>query len=287
MVNTHASPVDLHAHSTASDGVLAPGAVVERAAASGVRVLALTDHDTLAGLAQARAAAGRVGLLLVPGIELSVTWHGVTLHVLGLGIDPDDAALGAATQRLERVREARASAIAERLQAAGIGGALEGARRLADRAQITRTHFARFLVEHGAVATMDQAFKRYLGRGTRAYVNADWAGLDEAVLWIRGAGGSAVLAHPLAYRLSSTRMRRLLQAFVALGGAGIEVVCGGYSPSMQQTCARWAREHGLLGSVGSDFHTPETPWCDLGRLAPLPPSVAPVWAPFVPAGGLV
>lgn len=283
MVKTHASPVDLHAHSTASDGVLAPAAVVERAAARGVRVLALTDHDTLAGLAQARAAAGRLGLVLVPGIELSVTWHGVTLHVLGLGIEPDDAALAGATQRLARVREARASVIAEGLRGAGIDGALEGARRLADGAQITRTHFARFLVDRGAVVSMDQAFKRYLGRGRRAYARVDWAGLEEALVWIRGAGGAAVLAHPLAYRLSSTRMRRLLQAFAALGGAGIEVVCGGYSSSMQQTCARWACKHGLLGSVGSDFHTPDTPWCDLGRLAPLPPSVAPVWTPLVPA----
>lgn len=273
----HASAFDLHAHSTASDGVLKPEALVERAAVQGVRVLALTDHDTIAGIREAREAAQRHGLHLVAGVELSVTWHGGVLHVLGLGIDPDDAILSALMARLAELRQTRALAVAERLQRAGVTGALEGARRCAAQGQITRTHFARFLVEAGVVPSINHAFKRYLGRGRPAHVSVEWASLEETVACIRAAGGIAVLAHPLAYRLSGARMRRLLSAFVALGGAGIEVVCGGYSADMQRTCAQWALKHGLRGSVGSDFHTPETPWNELGRLAPLPPSVEPVW----------
>lgn len=273
----HASIFDLHTHSTASDGVLRPAALVERAAARGVRVLALTDHDTTAGIPEAREAAQCGDLHLVAGIELSVTWHGGLLHVLGLGIDPENAVLGAATARLAGLRETRAAAIAERLQRAGVTGALEGARRWAAQGQITRTHFARFLVEAGVVPSVNHAFKRYLGRGRSAHVTVEWASLEDALGWIRAAGGIAVLAHPLAYRLSGARMRRLLSAFAVMGGTGIEVVCGGYSADMQRTCAQWAIKHGLRGSVGSDFHTPETPWNELGRLAPLPPSLQPVW----------
>ncbi len=276
-MNESAGVVDLHAHSTASDGVLEPPVLVRRAAGRGVRLLALTDHDTTAGIAAARVAARAAGITLVAGIELSTLWASCGLHVLGLGVDPDAEELCQLEADLARLRETRAERIAERLGAAGIEGALAGARRLAAGAQVTRSHFARHLVEAGTVASGQEAFKRYLGRGGKAFVRTEWPDLERTLSGILGAGGLPVLAHPLAYRLSASRMRRLLTEFKALGGIGIEVVCGGYSRQMQQNCASWALRYELCGSVGSDFHTPETPWRELGPRSSLPMSVTPVW----------
>ena len=284
-MNEPAGAVDLHTHSTASDGVLDPQMLVRRAQGRGVRLLALTDHDTTAGIGAAREAARTAGITLVAGIELSTLWASCGLHVLGLGVDPAAAPLRQLEADLARLRETRAQRIAQRLSAAGIEGALGGALRLAAGGQVTRSHFARHLVEAGAVASGQEAFKRYLGRGGKAFVRTEWPDLEQILAGILGAGGLPVLAHPLAYRLSASRMRRLLAEFRELGGVGIEVVCGGYSRQMQQNCASLALRYELCGSVGSDFHTPETPWRELGPKAALPLSVTPVWTRLpLPAG---
>lgn len=270
--------IDLHTHSTVSDGMLSPQALVRRAATRGVRLLALTDHDTTAGVGAARREAESAGIAVVAGVELSLSWSQGWLHVLGLEIDPAAGTVRAAEGRLACLREERAVRIAGKLAKAGIEGTLEGARQLAGGGQITRTHFARLLCERGVSASQGEAFKRYLGRRGKAHVTTPWPAMEEGIAWIRAAGGLAVLAHPLAYRLTASRMRRLLTEFAAAGGEGIEVACGGYSRPMQQTCAGWALRHGLCGSVGSDFHSPDTPWNELGPRAVLPPSVEPVWA---------
>ena len=276
------SPWDLHSHSTASDGTLAPAALVRRAAEHGVRVLALTDHDTTDGLPEAAAAAAAAGVELVPGVELSTVWEGVEVHVVGLWIEPDHPALqeGLAAQR-ER-RGARARAMGERLARAGIPGAYEGARALARGEVVNRSHFARYLVAAGRGRDLADAFDRYLRQGRPGYAPPEWVGLAEGVGWIRAAGGTAVLAHPGRYRLSAGRLRRLAAAFREAGGAAVEVVCGSHTPAQVQAAAGLARRHGLAASVGSDFHAPGNPWRELGRLAPLPADLTPVWAARAP-----
>ncbi len=268
---------DLHCHSTASDGPLSPAAVVRRAATRGVGVLALTDHDETAGLAEAGAEARRTGVRLVPGIELSVTWSHQTIHVVGLGIDPDHPDLAAGTARLRAFRDWRAAEIARRLEKAGIPGALAGARRHSRGAILSRTHFARFLVETGHAKDVRQVFRRFLVKGRPGHVPGEWATLEEAVAWIRGAGGLAVIAHPARYGLSATRLRQLLGAFRELGGEGLEVVSGSHTPDDNERMALLARRFDLLASAGSDFHGPENPWYELGRIPELPAGCRPVW----------
>ena len=268
---------DLHCHSTASDGTLSPSAVVRRAATRGVDVLALTDHDETAGLAEAAAEARRTGVRFVPGIELSVTWSHQTIHVVGLGIDPENPELLAGTARLRAFRDWRAGEIAARLAKHGIQGALEGARRHSKGAILSRTHFAHFLVETGHAKDVRQVFRRFLVHGKPGHVAGEWASLEEAVGWITGAGGLAVIAHPARYRLSATRLRQLLGAFRELGGIGLEVVSGSHSPDDNLRMALLARRFDLLASAGSDFHGPENPWYELGRLPELPPGCRPVW----------
>ncbi len=268
---------DLHCHSTASDGTLAPAAVVRRAATRGVDVLALTDHDATAGLTEAAAEARRTGVRFVPGIELSVTWSHQTVHIVGLGIDPADADLAAGTARLRDFRDWRAAEIARRLAKHGIPGALEGARRFCKGAILSRTHFARFLVAQGQAKDVRQVFRRFLVKGKPGHVPGQWASLEEAVGWIRGAGGLAVIAHPARYRFSATRLRQLLGTFRELGGAGLEVVSGSHSHDDNLRMAHLARQFGLLASAGSDFHGPENAWYELGRLPALPEGCRPLW----------
>lgn len=268
---------DLHCHSTASDGTLAPTAVVGRAAEQRVDVLALTDHDDTAGLAEAAAAAAAVGIRLVPGVEVSVSWAGAVVHILGLGIDPADGKLNAGLRVLRDGRERRAVAIADGLARAGIEGALDGARQLATGAILSRTHFAHFLVKRGLAKDLRDVFKRYLVRGRPGYVAGEWASLADAIDWIRGAGGQAVVAHPARYDMTGTRLNRLLQEFKERGGVGMEVVCGNHSREDTLNMAKRARQFGLLGSAGSDFHGPESAWVELGRLQPMPAGVTPVW----------
>ena len=274
--------VDLHLHSTCSDGVLSPAALVELLAASGVGLFALTDHDTLAGQAEAHAAAARHGLECVPGIELSARWLGRTVHIVGLGLDPAAAAIGAAIALRQELRRARAQAIAARLDRAGAPGR-EALARLATHAAPTRTHFARALAELGAAPDVAAAFQRWLGRGKPAHVAAEWPELAATVADIRAAGGAAVLAHPLRYPLSAGQRRTLAAEFRAAGGVAVEVVTGGAAPHQIETALGLALRSGLEGSAGSDCHDPALPWHRPGRLAKLPAAVVPVWKRWGPA----
>ncbi|NNJ95423.1 MAG: PHP domain-containing protein [Halobacteria archaeon] len=268
---------DLHSHSLASDGTLSPDELVQAAATAGVDVLALTDHDTVDGIAEAQASAALAGMRLVPGVEISVSWQSQTLHVLGLGIDPANALLGRGLGQLSAFRDWRAEEIGRRLARAGIPGAWDGACRLARGRIVSRTHFARFLVEQGHAGSMREVFRRYLVNNRPGYVSGDWAALDEVLAWIRAAGGMAVLAHPARYRMSASKLRRCTGEFRECGGAGMEVVSGSHTPDQVRSMATLCCNEGLLASCGSDYHGPENPWIRLGELPPLPAGCTPVW----------
>ena len=269
---------DLHNHSTASDGTLTPTQLVELAARLGVDGLALTDHDTVDGVAEAAAAAQRVGIRFIPGVEISVTWGESTLHVVGLGVDPASDRLCEGLQRVRDGRVGRAKEIGEALEARGIPGAFEAALALAgSELRLSRTHFARHLACAGHVKDTQQAFDRYLGRGKPAYVAHQWATLEDAVGWIRAAGGVAVLAHPGRYGLKPLGRATLLEEFKRLGGEAIEVVTGSHRPEEYAAWSRVAKEYGLLASRGADYHGPGESPVEPGRLPPLPVSLEPVW----------
>ena len=272
------SAYDLHTHTIHSDGTLTPAELVARAHANGVKVLALTDHDVTDGLTEARAAAGALGMRFIPGVEISVTWERQTLHVVGLNIDPNDAILQQGLSRLRESRMQRAQEIGAKLQKKNIADAFVYTRALAGGRVVSRTHFARFLVMQGYVTSMAQAFKDYLGRGRVAHVSGQWARLDEAVAWIRSAVGIAVIAHPARYRLTSGKMRRLLDEFRACGGGAIEVATASQPASETEHLSRLATNFGLMVSAGSDYHGPEKPWVDLGKLPVLAPGLIPVWS---------
>lgn len=272
------SVYDLHCHSRASDGALSPEGLLARAAQQGVTALSLTDHDSVAGLERAAAAALEAGIRLIPGIELSVSWSGQCIHIVGLGFDPSSAPLRAGLAALTEIRERRAEEMGRKLAKLGLPGCHASARELAGEGMITRTHFARALVLGGAVHDDKAAFERYLARGKPAFVRTDWAKLEEALAWITGAGGVAVLAHPSRYGLTASRLRAFLEEFRAGGGRGIEVVCGNSTAEDVRAIAQLARRFDLLASRGSDFHTPEHIWLELGRLAPLPEDLTPVWS---------
>jgi predicted metal-dependent phosphoesterase TrpH len=269
---------DLHCHSTASDGVLSPAQVVQRAAANGVSVLALTDHDELAGLAAAAEAARAAGIRFVPGVEISITWGGISIHIVGLAVDPENATLASNLDGVRSSRGRRAERIAAELDRLGIEGSLDGAYAYAENPEVIgRTHFARFLVERGIAPDVASVFRRYLARGKPGYVPHQWAELADAVAWIRASGGRAVVAHPGRYKLPRAELRRFFGEFKAAGGEGIEVVTGSHSPEQYGEFARLAREFEFLASRGSDFHGPEESLADLGRLPPLPADLKPVW----------
>ena len=275
------SGFDLHCHSTRSDGVLAPGVVVARAAARGVHTLALTDHEETGGLDEARAAAQAVGLTLVNGVEISVSWNGRTLHVVGLRIDAAHPLLAQGLRRLRSGRHERAVRIAAGLEAAGIPGSLAGARSFVTNPELVgRAHFARYLLEQGRGRDLQAVFRNYLTEGRPGYVPHQWAELGEAVHWICASGGIAVLAHPGRYAMTSAAREALLGAFVDAGGAGIEVMIGSHSAQQCATWANYARRYGLLASSGSDFHGPDGGARDFGRLPGLPPGLRPVWERF-------
>ncbi len=271
------SQVDLHMHSTASDGILDPAALVAYVAARGVKLMALTDHDTVAGVEAATAAARDLDLGFVAGVEISASWRGRSIHVLGLAIDPASPALARALAAQQARREARAERIASRLDAAGAPGSAALAEIRADGSLPTRTHFARKLVALGMAADMGSAFERWLGRGRPGHVGGDWPELAEATAWIVDAGGKAVIAHPMRYQLSAGARREMCAEFAAAGGRGVEVMTGGGSPRDREAAISLAVRCGLEGSVGSDFHDPTVPWNPPGRLAKLPGSVRPVW----------
>lgn len=271
------SHVDLHTHTLRSDGTLTPTDLVTRAHAHGVKILALTDHDVTDGLAEASATATALGMQLVPGVEISVTWEGQTLHIVGLAIDPAHDALQQGLARLREFRNWRAREIDRRLAKKRITGAFDYASNLARGSILSRTHFARFLVDRGYVRTMGDAFKHYLTRGRPGHVPGEWATLAQAVGWIRDSGGIAVIAHPARYKLTSGKRKRLLDEFKACGGRAIEVISGSHSAADNDHYAELAVREALLASVGSDYHGPEKPWVELGRLPALPAGCTPVW----------
>ena len=269
---------DLHCHSTHSDGLLTPAGVAERAAQRGVDVWALTDHDEVSGLAEAGVAASAAGIRFVAGAELSVSWRDVTLHVVALGIDPRCASLVNGLASIRDGRSQRARRIADSLAAAGIPGAYDGAMKyVTSERLISRTHFARFLVETGHARETKDVFKRFLVSGTPGHVEHEWATLAQALAWIREAGGQAVLAHPARYKVDAQAMRELLAEFRDCGGDAIEVVSPSHSFEQTAEYARHARRFGLLASSGSDYHGPGEGWADLGDMPPLPAGVTPVW----------
>jgi len=276
------SAVDLHLHSTASDGTLSPAALVAHVAARGVRLMALTDHDTVAGIAEAAAAAREHGIGFVAGVEISVSWRGRSLHLLGLGVDPGAQTLARGLAGQESLRQERAERIAGRLDAKGAPGTLALDKLRARGVIPTRMHFARELVALGIAQDPGAAFERWLGRGRPGHVRAAWPELAEATAWIAAAGGKAAIAHPMRYPLSAGARRELCAEFRACGGHAIEVVTGGGSPAHREQAISLAVRCDLEGSVGSDFHDPAIPWNPPGRLAKLPGSVRPVWrgAPF-------
>ncbi len=272
---------DLHCHSTASDGLLSPAEVVRRAAGNGVDVLALTDHDDIAGLPLARATAEEVGIRLINGVEISAEWEGTLFHIVGLDFDADDAALNNGLDNISSGRTERAERMAAELARVGIADALAGALRYAGNPKlISRAHFARFLVECGVCRDVRSVFETYLVPGKPGYVDHRWASLSDAINWIVGAGGIAVVAHPGRYRVTPRDMRRFLTAFKALGGEGVEVVSGSHTPDHVGQFARMARDFGFLASRGSDFHGPEESFTDLGKMSTLPDGVSPVWEIF-------
>jgi len=269
---------DLHCHSNVSDGLLAPAEVARRAHAGGVTVWSLTDHDELGGQSEARAAAEALGIRYLPGVEISVTWAARTLHVVGLGVDPSCPTLLEGLRATRNGRTARAQAMAAALEAVGIPGAYEGALRFVSNPDlISRTHFARFLVEKGFAPSTADVFDRFLGEGKPGYVPHRWATLENAVSWIGAAGGIAVIAHPGRYRYTPLEFDALFGTFVDLGGRAIEVVTGSHTPDQYREYADVARRFGFEASRGSDFHAPGEGRVELGALPPLPPDLTPVW----------
>jgi 3',5'-nucleoside bisphosphate phosphatase len=269
---------DLHCHSHFSDGVLAPADVARRAKAGGVALWSMTDHDELAGQDEARTSAEALGLRYVAGVEISVTWAMRTVHVVGLAIDPRDAALASGLAATRGGRDGRGRLIGDRLAEIGIPGAYEGALKFASNpALLSRTHFARYLVENGFAESTSDVFARYLAEGRPGYVPHRWAALDQAVAWIHGAGGVAVIAHPGRYKYTSLEFGELFGAFRDLGGRAIEVVTGSHTPDQYREYADVARRYGFRASRGSDFHAPGEGRTELGSLPMLPEDLTPVW----------
>ena len=273
--------VDLHSHSTVSDGLLSPAALVRRAADNGVDVLALTDHDAIGGYDEAAAAAAECGIRLVSGVEISIEWGEISVHVVGLGFDPSNEVLRAGLNAVCSGRIDRARRMDAELARVGIAGTFEGAMRYAENPSlISRAHFARHLVERGICNDVHKVFESYLVPGKPGYVDHRWATLAESIGWIRAAGGIAVVAHPARYRFGAGGLMRFLHEFRELGGQGVEVVSGSHSADQIQQFARIARDFGFYASRGSDFHGPNESYVDLGRLVDLPAGLDPIWDHF-------
>ncbi|KXU86339.1 phosphoesterase [Paraburkholderia monticola] len=269
---------DLHCHSTVSDGQFAPADVARRAHANGVTLWALTDHDEVGGQREARATAEALGMDYLSGVEISVTWAGRTVHIVGLGIDPSSQILIDGLARTRDGRAARAEAIGEQLATLGIPDAYEGARHyVSNPDMMSRTHFARFMVEHGHCANTQEVFDRYLGDGKPACIAHRWAKLADALGWIQAAGGVAIVAHPGRYAYSQLEFDTFFGEFIDLGGKAIEVVTGSHTPDQYREYADVARRFGFEASRGSDFHAPGEGRIELGALPPLPADLKPVW----------
>lgn len=281
------SHIDLHCHSTVSDGILAPAALVRHAAAQGVKVLALTDHDDVRGLDEAKQVADELGIRLINGVEISVTWNKRTLHIVGLKISPDFAPLLAGLASIREGRHIRAEGMAEGLSKIGIGGSLQGAyAHVGEGGLISRTHFARFLMESGYAKDTRSVFKNYLVKGKPGYFEHRWANIEDAMSWILESGGIPVLAHPGRYDLGRTNMLKLLSEFREMGGKAIEVVTGSHTKDQYQEFARLAHQFDLLASVGSDYHGAAHSYMEMGRLPELPTGCVPVWHDWVETADL-
>lgn len=269
---------DLHTHTIASDGYLTPSELIQRAVEKEVSVLAITDHDTTDGLHEAHQfiKAHDFSLQLINGVEISTAWQGFDIHIVGLNIDVTNAVLVERLANQKQCRQKRALKIAEKLKKVRIPDPLTGTMKIAAGAELTRAHFARYLLEIGQVNTLDKAFTKYLGKGKSAYVAPGWCSIEEAILAIHAAGGKAILAHPTRYDLSSKWLRRLIVDFKEMKGDGLEVSLSQQSPGQRQQMARYATEYELLASAGSDFHR-VCPWLDIGRNLWLPDDVKPVW----------
>ncbi len=277
----HTINADLHCHSVVSDGTLSPEALASRAKSNGVQIWSLTDHDELGGQDRAQEAAQALGMQYISGIEISVTWCDQTLHIVGLGIDHKNTDLVDGLYQTRYGRSNRAKAIAEQLDQIGIKNAYEGALQFVGNPElISRTHFARFLVESGVCKDTNEVFANYLIEGKPGFVPHVWANLNDAVTWIRQAGGLAIIAHPGRYNYSSLQLTQLYEQFKDMGGQGIEVVTGSHSPDEYKTFAKVALQYGFLASRGSDFHDPQESHIDLGKLPDLPSQLRPVWSVF-------
>ncbi len=272
--------IDLHCHSLKSDGKLSPTDLVDRAHEMGVNVLALTDHDTLNGLSEAKQQAQKHNIKIINGIEFSCVWNGMGIHIVGLGFDHEHPVMVDAVALQETRRQERAVTIAARLEKKGAAGIWEKTLEISNGAQIGRPHFAQALIELGKVSNMGQAFKKYLGAGKPGDVKAQWPQLNEVVEWIVQSGGTAVIAHPDSYKLTRTKLKLLIEAFMAAGGTAMEATTATMESSYRTRMNELCIEYGLMASQGSDFHGP-TPWCELGRFNPLPETVKPVWAQWV------
>ncbi|HEY9036651.1 MAG TPA: PHP domain-containing protein [Pseudomonadales bacterium] len=276
--------VDLHLHTTASDGTLAPAELVALVASTDVALMAITDHDTLDGYRAVADSAATPALIC--GIEWSSRWSAGEVHVVGLGMNPEDPVFNERVQTQQAMRPARAARMAERLARCGIADALAGAEAIAQGGSIGRVHFARYLVQCGAVHSEDEAFRRYLGDGGRAHVRCEWPMLADIVHWTQAAGGVAVLAHPLKYRLTRTKLARLMTEFAEAGGDAIEwpYLQKGQDRDLERWLIRQMTAHGFKASVGSDFHGQDSRWNRPGKVARLPEGVEPVWTRWLPVG---
>ena len=269
---------DLHCHSVVSDGTLTPEVLAERAKTNGVELWALTDHDEIGGQHRAAAAAKAQGLQYLTGTEISVTFANETVHIVGLGFDADNAALVQGLKATRGGRTERAREMSDGLAKVGIKGAYEGALKFVGNPElISRTHFARFLVESGVCSETNEVFRKYLTEGKPGYVPHRWASLKDAVSWITGAKGVAIIAHPARYKFTPNEEYALFSEFKAHGGRGVEVITGSHSAAEYVKYAETAREFGMAASRGSDFHSPEESRTDLGTLPFLPGTLTPVW----------
>jgi 3',5'-nucleoside bisphosphate phosphatase len=273
------SEYDLHCHSTVSDGTLTPDEVVARAAHNGVKVLALTDHDNVDGIDTAIKAATRHDIKIIPGVEISCSWHGYTVHITALNIDHHDRALQNMLGKLQEFRIQRGEKIGRKLEKHGIPDAYQGAKNFMQGDLLTRTHYAQFLLDGGYAKNMQDAFNKYLLKNKPGHVGGKWAELTELVETVNNAGGIACIAHPKRYKMTNTKLRALIAEFKDAGGKALEVVCGHSNPDSRQYLANLSQKFGLMASVGSDFHFPGG-FVELGRLEPLPKICTPIWQAF-------
>ena len=269
--------IDLHSHSTISDGLLTPAELVTYASQKQVQVLALTDHDDIAGLKEARLMSNKFDIIFINGVEISVTWRKRTIHIVGLNFDESNSFLINGLKKIRKGREGRAKKIAHSLGMAGIFNSLDGAKKYAKHSTIGRIHFAQFLVSNGHAKDIKQVFKKFLTPGKPGYVNHEWASLENAVSWINGAGGDAVIAHPGRYDLGKKLYPVLLSDFKNFGGTGIEVMSGSQDPSQSKYFAKLANQFDLFASCGSDFHGPGISHRSIGFVKDLPDECKPIW----------